>query len=325
MEGAPAIMTVTGPIAPEALGFCHCHEHLAIAAGHPSAVNPALCIDKPELTLRELDDFRRAGGDALVDAQPVGCGREAETLAELSRLSGVHIVASTGFHKMRFYPGEHWIFRMDEAALTRLFVEELTSGMYADGDGGLPARKTPHRAGVIKCAFEEAGLTPQYAKLFAAAASAAAATGAPMMVHIDKDSRPLELADFFASTLCRGGRVAFCHLDRSHDDLAVHRQLAERGLYLEYDTIGREKYHSDAHESELIADMLGHGYAENILLGLDVTRERLKSYGGGVGLAYILESFLPTLADHGVSERDIVRLTRENPARFLAVRSSSGQ
>ena len=45
------IITVTGRIAPEELGFCQCHEHIAMSKGISYQINPALCMDDMEKSL----------------------------------------------------------------------------------------------------------------------------------------------------------------------------------------------------------------------------------------------------------------------------------
>ena len=61
-------------------------------------------------------------------------------------------------------------------------------------------------------------------------------------------------------------------------DYMLH--VAGTGVYIEMDTIGRYKYHSDEEEVRLIRMLLDHGHEDRILLGLDTTRKRMKSYGG---------------------------------------------
>ena len=56
------IITVTGRIAPEELGFCQCHEHIAMSKGISYQINPALCIDDMEKSLEEAKRFHLAGG-----------------------------------------------------------------------------------------------------------------------------------------------------------------------------------------------------------------------------------------------------------------------
>ena len=60
-----------------------------------------------------------------------------------------------------------------------------------------------------------------------------------------------------------------------------------------------------------------------LLLSLDTTRERLKSYGGQLGLDYLKTVFLPKLRAHGVSDEQITQITVHNPAAALAIRLES--
>ncbi len=313
------VMTVLGPVAPQALGFCQSHEHLCILDGQSARCNPALRIDDPQASRLELEDYRAAGGGAVVDAQPVGCGRDAEFLARISRESGVHVVASTGFHKLMFYPEDHWIFRWDEDALAELYRGELAEGMFAPCDGAPPARRTAIRAGQIKTALDAEGLTPRYEKLFRAAARAQTATGAPLMVHTEFGSDPGALADFLEGQGVDLTRVIFCHMDRTVAEPERHAALCRRGIAMEYDTVARGKYHGDGREVELVRLLLDGGLEDRLLMSLDVTRARLRRYGGEVGLCYILETFLPLLRACGVSGAQINRIFYQNPMERFAI------
>lgn len=118
---AEKVTTVLGEISPEALGFCQMHEHIMLRKGVPASLDPALMADDIEKSTQELLMFRTAGGCTVVDAQPIGCGRMATELAEVSLRSGITIISSTGFHVRRFYPSGHWLFDMTEANLEKLF------------------------------------------------------------------------------------------------------------------------------------------------------------------------------------------------------------
>lgn len=306
------IRTVLGDVSPSALGFCQSHEHIYLRRCPAQAGGP---IDDEAKSLAELLAYREAGGGAVVDAQPVGAGRDAEVLERLSRQSGVHIAASTGFHKLSYYPADHWVFSASEEEAARLFTEELEQGMYLDGDTAFPGKRGQAKAGQIKTALDAEGLTPPYRKLFTAAAAAAKATGRPVMVHIEKDSDPLLLAGFFESRGLEAARLIFCHLDRAIPDIAVHKELCRRGIYLEYDTIARPKYHDDNRELAIIREMAAEGFAERLLMGLDTTAARLRSYGGMPGLVYIIEGFIPKMRSWGIPDDQAALFFRENPAR----------
>jgi phosphotriesterase-related protein len=309
------ITTVSGDIAPCALGFCQSHEHLSIACTAPKGPQ---CIDDPEKNIAELELYYSAGGRALVDAQPVGCGRDAGMLSHISEKSGVHIIASTGFHKLSYYPEDHWLRCAGEEELTLLFINELSRGMYIDGGITFPSRYCGAKAGQIKTALDTEGLSPRYHKLFIAAAQAAKAADCALMVHIEKDSQPLRLANFLVKQKLPLNRVIFCHLDRAITDINVHKEICEQGIYLEYDTIGRPKYHDDEKEAAIILELLKAGYEKQLLMSLDTTRARLASYGGVPGLAHILNVFIPLLLQKGITETQIKSFFVENPARVFA-------
>lgn len=313
------VATVLGEISEVELGFCQCHEHLFISNGYPAEINPCQRIDDPVLSAVELAAYKNAGGGALIDAQPVGCGRGAKELSRISQESGVHIIASTGFHKMMFYPENHWIYRYDADRLTEVFASELTVGMYAGYfDVPKPEDRSAYRAGQIKCALDSGAFSRQYQKLFHAATEAAKLVGAPMMVHIEASSDPLMLAEFLYKSGVDLSRVAFCHMDRSIADLSVHKELCRRGIYMEYDTVARPKYHSDGRESEIVMEMMNAGFGKNLLMSLDTTRDRLTSYGGEVGLCHILKRFIPTLKTYGVTTGQIKDIFINNPVRLYA-------
>ena len=91
------------------------------------------------------------------------------------------------------------------------------------------------------------------------------------------------------------------------------------GVFLEYDSPSRLKYGPDAYAVSLIAAAVENGYADRILLGLDFARRSYyPSYGGGPGLGYLLETFVPRLRAEGLG--DIVDLLLvENPARAFSM------
>lgn len=311
------IQTVLGSLLPEELGWCQCHEHLFIARGASYSINQALYMDDPVRSTSELCMYKSAGGESLVDAQPVGCGRIAAFLPAASKASGVNIIASTGFHKLQFYPDNHWIRTISEDSLTELYIDELEKGMYADGDTGEPSIRLEAKAGIIKVALDSTGIAGDYEKLFRAAANASQQTGRPVLCHVEHGGDAFETVNFFTRMGMKLQSLILCHLDRVNNDSVFHKELAAAGVYLEYDTIGRFKYHSDEKEAGLISDMVGAGFMEQVLLGLDTTRDRLKSYGGRIGLDYIKTEFIPKLLSNGIDAETIEAFAVKNPQKAL--------
>ncbi len=313
------IQTVLGPVESQELGHCQCHEHLFIRKGRSFELNPALCMEDINKSTDELILYKNSLGKSLVDAQPVGCGRMADYLAGASQDSGVNIIASTGFHKLIFYREGHWIHSIGRNELAGLFVEELRNGMYTDGDSRFPSSGISSRAGIIKTAAAGEGVAGEYKKLFFAAASASLQTGAPIMCHLENRKDALSIVEFFTGFGVPPSKIILCHLDRAFYDAGFHIEMAEKGVYLEYDTVGRFKYHSDETEIELIKQLVSSGHTERILLGLDTTNLRLKSYGGEIGLDYILKTFMGKMLKAGISEEAVRKFTVKNPAKALEI------
>jgi hypothetical protein len=95
------VMTVTGPIAPSQLGVTYAHEHLL---GGPPDWSPDrqdrdLTMLSVEAALKELEIFKLAGGQAIVEMSPFDYNRQPEQLRNLSATTGVHIIMTTGLHK----------------------------------------------------------------------------------------------------------------------------------------------------------------------------------------------------------------------------------
>jgi phosphotriesterase-related protein len=64
--------------------------------------------------------------------------------------------------------------------------------------------------------------------------------------------------------------------------------------------------------------MLDAGFEDNLLIGLDTTRARLRAYGGTPGLSYILDKFIPFLNARGVTPEQVQKFFVYNPARAFA-------
>ncbi|MBS4221741.1 phosphotriesterase family protein [Lederbergia citrea] len=315
----PYVQTVLNKKSVSEIGFSQCHEHLFIAAGKPSSLNKFLQINDYNLTKIEVEEFKKNGGTLLVDAQPLGCGRMEENLVRLSKQTGVDIVASTGFHRLDFYEDNHWIFKFDETELADIFISEAQDGMFVGTDQADPKIQLTARAGMIKTAVSPNGIEFRNEKMFRASAEAQRQTGLPIMIHMEKGVDPFQVIQYFEERSVPLNALIICHLDRTHHDYYLHKEILATGVFVEYDTIGRFKYHDDTTEALLIENMIEAGFVRQILLSLDTTQERLGTYGGSIGLSYLLKKFLPYLKERGCPDSTIDILTVENPKQALLI------
>lgn len=312
------IRTVTGDIKPEKLGFTHCHEHLFTYRIEGVELPAHLLIDSCSRSRKEARAFRKIGGGAIVDAQPFGAGRNARFLRKLSRDTKLHIIGATGFHKPAFYPKDFWVTDADTDEISDLLISEIDHGMY-EYDPFDPFKvRSDIRAGIIKIATGEKGLNSLSEKIFSAAARAHRVTGAPVMTHTELSQYGMEQAQFLIEAGVDPGHIIVSHMDRVID-VERNAGLAELGVFLEYDTIARFKYHSNEDEVALISEMVKRGFRRRILLGMDTTRERMTAYGGEIGLTYIKSNFLPMLAEAGVGGEYAEDFMVHNPRAVLSI------
>ena len=82
---------------------------------------------------------------------------------------------------------------------------------------------------------------------------------APRSSSTPRSGRPAhEIVDLLESAGATTDRIALAHLDRN-PDWELHAEVAARGVTLEYDTIGRTKYHPDSVVLDLLERVAGGG------------------------------------------------------------------
>lgn len=312
------VRTVLGDIPAEELGVCYAHEHVFIGPSWATQRFPEFLIDDVDAQGGELRGFFGDGGRAVIDAMPCNCGRSAWALAELSKLTGVHIVAPTGVHLPAYYPDWHWSHFYGEAELAELFIADIEDGIDAWDYDGPRVRRTRHRAGVIKVAGGSTW-TERENRIFGAAARAHLQTGCPILTHTEQGELALEQARFFERAGVDLSHVCLSHTDRV-PDLEYHREILSTGVRLEYDSAFRWKDRPDNPTAELLLALLPD-FPDQLMLGMDMARRSYwKCHGGGPGMSYLLTEFVPTLLERGLGEAALTKLFISTPAATFSFR-----
>jgi 5-phospho-D-xylono-1,4-lactonase len=309
------VRTVLGDVGSDRLGVCFAHEHLIIDGGIPKLVNPELSLQRVEDAVDELRPCVAAGLGAVVDAMPADAGRNVVKLAEISRRTGVHVVAATGLHHARFYGERHWGELLAPEELAELFVAEVEEGIDAHDLNGPVVRRTPHRAGVVKVAGSLDGPSPRDRRVFEAAAIATARTGAPLLTHCEAGTGGLAQLELLEELGVPLDRVILSHTDKVVDR-GYHRELLGAGAYLVYD----QGIRSPEDTARLVRWMVADGHGGRLLLGTDGARRSLWSVlGGAPGLAALRTSLGKRLADE-LGREAMDRIWVANPAAALELR-----
>lgn len=304
MTGRPSIRTVLGPVAPEDWGVTLCHEHLLVdlsGAKH----DPDAALTDEALVTSEVADLVLAGGTALVEVTAHGMGRNAEALRRIASATHCRVVCATGFYYGQFLP--EWIHSASVDELAEVFERELTEGTPEGVQVGV--------IGEIGTSLNQ--VLPAEEKLFTAAARAQRRTGAPIMTHTSLGTMALAQLDILEGAGADLSKVSISHQDLN-GDVNTHVEIARRGAWVQYDTVGKERYQSDDRRLQMVMEMAERGWAHRLMLSCDISRPSYLKRRGGFGYAYLLTDFVPRLRAAGISDELLRQMLVTNPSQFLA-------
>jgi len=311
------VRTVLGDIDPAEMGVTYAHEHLIIDGGRVVEMSPDFELSDVDRLAAELGDAAAAGLRTAIDAMPADCGRNPAKLVELSRRTGVHVVAATGLHHEKFYGPSHWSLRASEDELADLFVADSADGIDERDYGGPIVRRTDVRAGVVKVGGSEGGPSARDVPIFRAAASAHARTGVPVHTHCEAGTGALEQIRVLVDAGVPSERISLSHVDKVVDR-GYHRELFATGAFAVYDQAFRWG-DRDNGTLQLLDWAVADGNAGQVMLGLDAARQGyLRAFGGTPGLAFLLGEFSDELDARGIGPDIRHQFFVDNPARAFA-------
>ena len=310
---APRVMTVSGPISPEGLGFTLPHEHTGISLWHiDNRWDYWELTPDDDLIIEELREFRRRGGGTLVDLTPPGVGRDPDRLRRLASASGVIIVMGTGWYRGAYYPAE--------ALIDRRSVDDLAAEMIREFEHGVG--ETGIRPGIIgEIGTDKPWVSALEERVHRAAARAAKETGMAISTHGVQSDVGLAQLRIFIEEGVDPARVVIGHADSYHN-LDFYLKVLADGANLQFDFLGHRFAAEEALEPRLvetIVELLERGFGEQLLLSQDVCHNRQLKANGGFGYVYLQQHFLPTLRTAAVGEGEIRQMTIDNPARILTI------
>ncbi|UFH57939.1 phosphotriesterase [Spirosoma sp. KNUC1025] len=310
------IRTVLGDIPPAQAGITYAHEHLIIEESFPTLANPDFQLNDVDKVSAELSQVYAAGGRTMVDTMPANCGRNVLKLAEVSRRTGIQIVAPTGIHLEQYYPLSHWRYQYSEDQLTRLFIADVEEGIDRNDYNGPVVERTPHKAGMIKLATGDDLISPHQELIFRAVVNTHRDTGVPILTHSNAGRHALAQAELFAKLGADLCHVVISHVDRCQD-VTYHREILKTGIRVEFDSAFRWKKGEENGTYRLLETLLPD-FPDQITVGMDAARNTYwRSYGGSPGLTYLLTTFRDELDRRGLIEY-WHRLMIDNPTALYS-------
>lgn len=312
MPGAAgSIMTVTGPVKPEDVGFTLPHEHVYLDMWSTDGATHVGQLADDDLLAAELGAFVEAGGSCLVDQTPGGAGRRPRALAAMSQRTGVRVVLGCGWYTEPFYPPRDDLARRSTADVAAALIAEIRGGL--DGTGIRP--------GLIgEIGASQGWVTPLEERVHRAAARAQVATGLPLATHTLHHGAGREQMRIFDEEGVDPARVSIGHCD-TWPDLAYCLEVARWGGYVSIDNVGFQLGDHEARVRRLVLELVDAGFAGQVLLSQDVGQMTELASRGGRGYAYLARTFLPALVADGLEEDAVEVITVDNPRRWLTIAS----
>ncbi len=293
--------------------------NLGILSRDCYALKDNLLLDDEAVAIDELNRFKEAGGNTVVDASLPGIGRDPQALARIAKATGLNIIMGTGFYVGETHPAE--LATMTDEQVGDLMVKELVEGV----DGV--------RAGYIG----EIGISEIFddkeRKVLRAAAIAQKRTGVAINVHINPWTvNGLEAADILLDAGVDPGRICISHIDVENREEYIYA-LLKKGVYVEFDNFGKEYYIRrevrnsgyglfvhDTDRVKLLKKMIDDGYLRQILLSCDLCLKNLMHKYGGWGYDHLLTNIVPMMQDEGITDEQISILLKDNAADWLCTK-----
>ncbi|WP_338750397.1 phosphotriesterase family protein [Janibacter alittae] len=316
-----AVPTVTGSVDSADLGRVLAHEHVFVL-GEEYRQNYLDDWDEDTTVaeaVEELGALPSLGIDTILDPTVLGLGRYLPRVQRVAEQIDLNVVVATGlytYNEIPFqfhYSGPGLLFDMPEP-LTELFLTDLREGIAGTGV----------RAGFLKCAIEEQGLTPGVERAMRAVGQASAQSGAPITVHTNPHTGSgLVTQRVLAEEGADLSKVVIGHSGDT-TDLDYLMTVADAGSYLGMDRFGLDVLLPFEDRVATVLELLRRGYAEKMVLAHDAAcfidwfdPEAKRQVVPRWNVRHISEDVIPALLEGGASEQDIDTMLVTNPRAYF--------
>jgi phosphotriesterase-related protein len=306
------VNTVAGPVDVSELGFTLMHEHVVVKSPGVAENFPSVWDREAEMerAAAKLRDAAARGVKTIVDCTTVDLGRDIEFVAEVAHRSGVQIIACTGM----YYDVPRYFHSRSADVMAELFIQEIRDGIAGTGI----------KAGIIKCATDEAGMTAPVEKVVRAAARAHRATGAPITTHTyAAGEMGTRQQDILAEEGVDLSRVIIGHSGDSRDTEYLLRLLGH-GSYIGMDRFGLDMLLPTADRVATVALLCRLGHADRMILSHDAPsyidwyeRWMIELASPNWHYNFIPDTVIPALRQAGVTDDQVRQMTIDNPRHIF--------
>ncbi len=287
-------------------GYTLMHEHMCIDLSGPKK-NLDCRVDCQDKIMLEMKKLYSKGVRNILEVTNRGMGRNVAKVQEIANNSKINFICSTGFYKEPFLPEYVYDSSVDE--LANLLISDIEKGM--DGTT-IKARML----GEIGTSKDE--MTKEEKKVFESVVIAHKKTGIPISTHTTLGTYAKGQIEFLEKHKVDLSKVIIGHVDLS-DDIEYIVDIIKKGVYIAFDTIGKNNYLPDLNRAKLLKKLQDLGMIDKVFLSQDISRKSNMEFMGGIGYSYLFDKFLPLARKEGVLEESIQMMLRENPKKFFKV------
>ncbi len=318
----PEVATAKGPIDTSLLGTTLMHEHVFVLTPEIQANYPEGWGNEDQRVsdaITRLQQLKDAGVDTIVDLTVIGLGRYIPRIKSIAAATDLNIVVATGLYTYNEIP-HYFHYRGPGTDLggpeimVDMFVKDITEGI---ADTGV-------RAGILKCATDEQGVTPGVERVLRAVAQTHRQTGVPISTHTHAGTRRgLEQQRVFSEEGVDLSRVIIGHSGDS-TDVDYLEELVANGSWLGMDRFGINVILPFEERVGIVTEMCRRGHHDKMVLSHDAACH-MDWFGDGIlevvapqwNYLHILQDVLPALRERGVSEEQIQAMLVDNPRKIF--------
>ena len=312
----PQVETLRGPIDTSRLGFTLMHEHVFVLSPDVTPNFPSVWDEEAEIAAAraKLADLKSAGVDTIVDLTVAGLGRNVPRIQRVAGDLDLNIVLATGLYAYSDDEVPRYFRNRDEDHMASIFVRDITEGIQGTG----------LKAGILKVATDQQGVTPGVEKVLRATARAHRQTGTPISTHTHAPTRQgLEQQRIFRDEGVDLSRVVIGHSDDT-EDLDYLEALMKAGSTIGMDRFGIDVFLATEKRAATVAELCKRGWAGQMVLSHDAScvldwypREALAAAVPRWHYRHITDDVLPMLRDAGAGDDQVHQMTVENPKRIF--------
>lgn len=320
------IPTVTGSIESADLGPTLMHEHVFVLTSDVQQNFPEEWGDEDARVadaVAKLEAVYDAGIRTVVDPTVLGLGRYIPRIQQIAEQVRVNIVVATGVYT---YEDAPFFFRYRGPALNDavgmeipdpmvdMFVRDIKEGIAGTGV----------KAGMLKCAIDEPGLTAGVERVMRAIAKAHLVTGVPITVHTHPGS---QTGLHVKRIMCDEegvdpSRIVLGHSGDTTD--CDHLQaLADMGFVLGMDRFGVNLDTTFEARADTVIEMVERGYVDQMVLSQDAAcyidwiDPNVLPFLPQWHYLHVLEDVVPYWLERGITQEQIDTMFVEVPRQVF--------